>query len=70
MTGTIKRLTKDKGFGFIHAQDGRDYFFHRSELTGAIRFEQLREGDAVAFEPLQTDKGPRATQVGPVEHAV
>ena len=28
-TGTIKRLT-DRGFGFIAAPDGVEYFFHQS----------------------------------------
>ena len=30
MNGTIKRLVSDKGFGFIAASDGNEYFFHRS----------------------------------------
>ena len=29
-TGTIKRLVHDKGFGFIAASDGNEYFFHQS----------------------------------------
>jgi CspA family cold shock protein len=61
MKGTIKRLT-DKGFGFIAASDGTEYFFHRSACTGA-RFEDLREGQAVAFERGQGPKGPRAENV-------
>ena len=28
MSGTIKRLVSDKGFGFIAAGDGNEYFFH------------------------------------------
>jgi cold shock CspA family protein len=30
MTGTIKRLVTGKGFGFVQAQDGTEYFFHQS----------------------------------------
>ena len=33
MTGTIKRLVSDKGFGFIAAGDGTEYFFHQSACT-------------------------------------
>ena len=61
MNGTIKRLT-DKGFGFIAASDGTEYFFHHSACSGA-RFEDLREGQAVAFERGQGPKGPRAENV-------
>ncbi len=27
--GTIKKLIRDRGFGFISAEDGREIFFHR-----------------------------------------
>jgi len=62
MKGTIKKLT-DKGFGFI-AQDGedKDLFFHATELQD-VDFNDLREGDAVEFEVVQSDKGLNATNV-------
>jgi len=59
--GTIKRLT-DKGFGFIAANDGTEYFFHQSACRDT-RFDELREGQAVTFEPGQGPKGPRAENV-------
>jgi len=59
--GTIKRLVFDKGFGFVAAPDGSEYFFHRSACD--VPFEQLREGDAVTFEAGQGPKGPRAENV-------
>ena len=38
MNGTIKRMVSDKGFGFIAAEDGSEYFFHQSACTpGAVR---------------------------------
>ena len=61
MNGTIKRLT-DKGFGFIAASDGSEYFFHQSACTGT-RFDELREGQNVTFERGQGPKGPRAENV-------
>src|SRR5262245_51442044 len=61
MNGTIKRLT-DKGFGFIAASDGTEYFFHQSACSGT-RFDELREGQAVTFERGQGPKGPRAENV-------
>jgi CspA family cold shock protein len=59
--GTIKRLT-DKGFGFIAASDGNEYFFHQSACAD-VRFDELREGQAVTFEKGQGPKGPRAENV-------
>jgi CspA family cold shock protein len=61
--GTIKRLT-DKGFGFIAAADGTEYFFHQSAIQGA-RYDQLREGQRVTFSVGQGPKGPRAESVRP-----
>ena len=60
--GTIKRLVSDKGFGFILAEDGNEYFFHNSACQGT-RFDELREGQAVTFDKGQGPKGPRAESV-------
>jgi CspA family cold shock protein len=59
MNGTIKRLVRDKGFGFVAAQDGSEYFFHQSACAG-MRFDDLHEGQAVTFQKGQGPKGPRA----------
>ena len=61
-TGTIKRLMRDKGFGFLASQDGQEYFFHQSACADAP-FSSLREGQAVTFEVGQGPKGPRAENV-------
>lgn len=64
MTGTIKTLNRDKGFGFIKAdgREQREFFFHRSALRNA-RFDQLGEGQEVTFEEGEGEKGPRAEDV-------
>jgi len=62
MSGTIKRLVSDKGFGFIAASDGAEYFFHQSACSG-VAFDDLREGQAVTFEKGQGPKGPRGENV-------
>jgi len=59
MQGTIKRLVRDKGFGFVAAQDGSEYFFHQSACSG-VQFDDLREGQSVTFQKGQGPKGPRA----------
>lgn len=60
-TGSIKKMT-DKGFGFIAADDGTEYFFHQTGCVGA-RFDDLREGQQVSFTVGQGPKGPRAENV-------
>ena len=60
--GTIKRLVSDKGFGFVQAEDGTEYFFHQSACAD-VRFDELREGQALTFEKGQGPKGPRAENV-------
>lgn len=62
MLGTIARI-KEKGFGFIKPDDGSpDLFFHASNLHD-VRFDELREGDAVEFEIGEGKKGPAATEI-------
>ena len=38
VSGTIKRIVSDKGFGFVAAEDGTEYFFHNSACVGT-RFD-------------------------------
>jgi len=64
MTGTITRMVTEKGFGFVAAQDGSEYFFHQSACT-ETRFDDLRQGQAVTFEKGHGPKGPRAEAVKP-----
>ena len=63
MTGTIKRIVADRGFGFIAAEDRTEYFFHRDQLQAGLDFESLRQGDRVTFETQAGPKGPRAVAV-------
>jgi len=67
MQGTIKRVIRDRGFGFIRSADGKEVFFHRSSLQ-QLNFDGLKEGEAVEFELEQGEKGPRATTVRPGEN--
>lgn len=60
--GKIKRIIRDRGFGFIEAEDGSEIFFHRTGLVD-ISIDELKEGDGVEFETEQTPRGPRAKDV-------
>jgi CspA family cold shock protein len=61
-TGKIKKLVRDRGFGFIAATDGREIFFHQSGLVD-VAFAALSEDQQVEFEVEKSDKGPRAQNV-------
>lgn len=64
MEGIIKTLTKDRGFGFIRAETGQEFFFHKTGLLMGVRFEELTLGDRVRFEEDDDNrKGPRACDV-------
>lgn len=62
-TGWIARIVADKGFGFIRTDtDGKDYFFHASELQNC-EIGELQGGWIVTFEASQGEKGWRANRV-------
>jgi len=50
LTGVVKKKVSDRGFGFIHAGDGKDYFFHLTDLQTGLEFEDVGEGLQVDFE--------------------
>jgi CspA family cold shock protein len=62
-TGIVKKVVSERGFGFITADDGKDYFFHRSALAQSLDFDRLAGGEKVEFEIEQDPKGARATNV-------
>jgi len=61
--GTIKKLISDRGFGFITADDGKDYSFHRDGLAASLDFDRLVGGEKVSFDIEASPRGPRATNV-------
>jgi CspA family cold shock protein len=62
-TGTIKKVVADRGFGFIAAEDAKEYFFHRNSVDSSLDFDRLSGGERVTFEVEQSPKGPRAAHV-------
>lgn len=62
-TGTIKKVIAERGFGFIAADDAKEYFFHRDGLDSSLNFDRLVGGEKVEFEIEQSPKGARAAQV-------
>ena len=58
--GTVKFFNSMKHFGFIAADDGKEYFVHESGLKAGT---SITEGDKVSFDVVQGDKGPKAENV-------
>ncbi|CAN5637364.1 MAG: cold shock domain-containing protein [Chloroflexota bacterium] len=62
-SGTIKKVVSDRGFGFISAEDEKEYFFHRDALDSSLDFDRLSGGERVEFDVESSPKGPRASKV-------
>lgn len=60
MNGKVKFFNQMKGFGFIAAEDGKEYFVHQSGLAEGL---SLHENDAVSFDVEEGPRGPKAVNV-------
>ena len=60
MEGTVKFYNEGKGFGFIQADDGNEYFVHISGLKEGV---SLRDNDQVTFDVEDGERGPKAVHV-------
>ncbi|WP_158768868.1 cold-shock protein [Paraglaciecola sp. L1A13] len=60
MRGKIKFFSKEKGFGFVVADDGTEHFLGVREVIGA---DLPNNGDIVEFESRKGKKGPYAAQL-------
>ncbi|EEE2002201.1 cold shock domain-containing protein [Salmonella enterica subsp. enterica serovar Kotte] len=60
MDGVIKWFSEEKGYGFITDKNNKDYYFHVSDINGALLPEK---GNNVSFEIEISSKGERARKV-------
>ncbi len=60
LTGTVTRKFSDRGFGFIESKDGRNYFFHLTDLQPGLDFDEIQEGLQVEFEVKKQPGDDRA----------
>jgi CspA family cold shock protein len=60
--GRIKKMVRDRGFGFIRGDDGKEVFFHRSGLNTGD-YDVLNEGDVVEYVVQEGPRGARAENV-------
>ncbi len=62
--GTVVRMIRDRGFGFIRVEDGSEIFFHHSSMPRGM-FDTIQEGQELDFD-IETDprgRGQRAMNV-------
>lgn len=60
MKGKVKFFNDEKGFGFIAADDGKEYFVHQTGLAEGVT---IKDNDAVTFEVVEGERGPKADKV-------
>ena len=49
MRGTVVRMIRDRGFGFVRCDDGTEVFFHHSSLPRGV-FDTIQDGQEMDFE--------------------
>lgn len=60
--GKIKKLVRERGFGFISDTDGTEVFFHKNSLVG-VEFDALNGDEEVQFDVEKSPKGAKAVNV-------
>lgn len=61
MIGRVKTYSKQKKYGFISGDDGKEYFFHESEIN--IPSKNLSAGYTVQFSTSDGYPNPKALNV-------
>jgi len=60
MEGVVKFFNTMKNFGFIAADDGKEYFVHANDLNEGV---SINENDKVTFDVVEGERGPKAANV-------
>src|SRR5262249_14413564 len=62
-TDIMKKVASERGFGFIEAADGKEYFFHRRGMDASVNFDSLMGSEKVIFEiePSPKDRALNAS---------
>jgi len=61
--GKVKWFNRERRYGFITQEDGREIFFHQNDVLNKM---VLEEGQEVEFEVARGPKGPYAVNVRPI----
>ena len=62
--GKVKFYNREKKYGFITGDDGKDYFFH---VSGVSNEAELNDEDAVEFKVEDGERGPKAVEISPLQ---
>ena len=60
--GRVQWFNDQKGYGFIQAEGGEEFFFHYTGIVGT-GFRSLCDGDEVEFEVVDGRHGRQAAKV-------
>lgn len=63
MNGICKWFNNEKGYGFLTGEDGKDVFVHYTAIVSDEERKSLYEGDKVAFEVVDCERGVQAANV-------
>ena len=66
MRGKIIKILRERSFGFISAENGKELFFHSSSVAEPD-FGDLEEGNVVEFKQVKGRKGLEAENVTRIE---
>ena len=64
-TGTVKRFSDIRGYGFVERDAGGDAFVHYSSISGK-GYRSLSDGQRVRFSVVETPRGIKAVDVEPI----
>jgi len=64
--GVVKWFSTDKGYGFIRRESGEEIFVHHTDID-VDGYASLKNGETVEFDVYQSDRGPKARNLVPLE---
>lgn len=62
MIGVVRRVIRDRAFGFADHK-GEDLFFHRSDFFDPKDYDTLEPGDLIEYEILSNSTKRKAVEI-------
>jgi CspA family cold shock protein len=67
--GVVKWFSTDKGYGFIRRESGEEIFVHHTDIE-VDGYASLKNGETVEFDVFESDRGPKARNLVPLDIGV